>query len=535
MTDRIPFDRHRRGFARALAAGAALLPLGLAGPMSAWAAGPARGPEVLRIVGPWEIVGLDPSRAGYLFSRMEIVETLFEADDDGAPRPGLVRAWTVSEDGRRWTLQLRPGARFHDDTAVTADAVVLALNHALAKPGVLGLAPVERVAAEDGAVVVHLREPFAPLAAVLAHSSTQILAPASYAADGTVSRIIGSGPYRITALQPPQRFEVERVAGWDGTPPAIARVSYLAVGRSETRALMAESGEADLVFGLDPASFQRLGRSRSVSVASVLIPRTIYLKLNAGHPWLSDPQAREAISLALSRNGIARAVLRDPELAAGQLLPPTLAAWHDPALGSLEADVSRARALLGELGWQAGADGMLQRPAEEGGAPFALRLLTFPDRPELPTVAAAIQDQLRQIGIAVAVSVGNSSEVPAGHRDGTLEMALGARNYALVPDPLVTLLQDFGPEGGDWGAMGWSHPEFTDTLNALARVSGAGDDERGAATLRRRLTSILQRELPLIPVAWYRLSVAVSPRLSAVSVDPLERSYRVGQMGWAAP
>ncbi|MFC7555424.1 hypothetical protein ACFQU7_29125 [Pseudoroseomonas wenyumeiae] len=52
--------------------------------------------------------------------------------------------------------------------------------------------------------------------------------------------IIGSGPYKLSRLLAPQRLEAERAEHWDGPAPAIARLSYLAAGRGETRAAMAE-------------------------------------------------------------------------------------------------------------------------------------------------------------------------------------------------------------------------------------------------------------------------------------------------------
>ncbi len=43
----------------------------------------------------------------------------------------------------------------------------------------------------------------------------------------------------------------------------------------------------------------------------------------------------------------------------------------------------------------------------------------------------------------------------------------------------------------------------------------------------------LQSELPVIPIAWYRQHVAVNRRLQGVSLDPLERSYRLTDMHWS--
>jgi len=479
----------------------------------------------LRIVGPWEITSIDPLRAGYLFSRMEVVETLVDADDQGALRPGLATGWSVTEDGLTWRFHLPGGVTFHDGTPLTSAAAVTALERARVEPGALAAAPIASLAAEGADVVVRLSTPYALLPSLLAHSSTQVLAPASFDGD-VVRRIIGTGPYRIASLEPPQRFSVTYFEDWRGARPIISSATFLSVARAESRALLAESGQADLSFGLDPPSLARLRQSPMVSIVAVTIPRTIILKLNAGHPALRDRRVREAISLALDRTGITRALLRDPEMAATQLLPPTLATWHAPDLAPLVTNLDRAQALLSEAGWQ--RDGAGWRDA--GGNPVRLALRTFPDRPELPTMATAVQEQLRQLGIDTRIEVGNSSDVPAGHRDGSLELALAARNYANFPDPVATLLQDYGANGGDWGAMGWSDAQVVDALQTLA----ARPTQADVSALRRRVVATLQSELPVIPVAWYRQTVAVNPRVSGVTLDPLERSYRVSEMSWTA-
>jgi len=202
-----------------------------------------------------------------------------------------------------------------------------------------------------------------------------------------------------------------------------------------------------------------------------------------------------------------------------------LGEWHVPGLQPLVQDLAQARSLLQSAGWAVGPDGMLQRH----GQPFHVTLRTFSDRPELPVVATALQAQFKAIGIGMAVSVANSSEIPAGHQDGTLELALLARNYGLVPDPLGTLLQDFGAQGGDWGAMGWTSALVRDALQTL---SSTADAQRRSAQ-RGSIATVLQAELPVIPVAWYQHTATSSKRLGQVVIDPLERSYRIAQMVWA--
>ncbi|ANG62777.1 ABC transporter substrate-binding protein [Marinobacterium aestuarii] len=479
---------------------------------------------VLDIVAPWEVGSTDPAKAGYVYTRLQIGETLVEVNDQGKPRPGLAESWTISDDQLSWRFTVRQGVRFHDGSPLTAEVAARALQRALAKPGMLAVAPIEAIGVDGDQVVVRLSSPFAPLPALLAHSSTQILAPASYNEAGEASQVIGTGPYRIERLQMPQKLSATVFNDYWGETPAIAKLSYLAAGRGETRALMAQSGDADIVFTLDPASQARLQRDSRLEVHGVAISRTLSLKINAGHPFLADPKARQALSLALDRRGMAAGLLRTPEAAASQLFPPTMGDWHLQALSGAERDLEQARALLAGLGWKADDKGMLSR----NGKPFTLTLTTFADRPELPLLATAIQAQLRELGVALVVNVSNASEIPAGHRDGSLQLALVARNFALVSDPLGTLLQDFGPRGGDWGAMNWHSARLGEILQQLLQET----DSQTALGLRQEAARLLHRELPMIPLAWYQQSAAVSSKVAGFSIDPFERSYRVSDMRW---
>jgi peptide/nickel transport system substrate-binding protein len=364
----------------ALLAAPALLP----GPLRAQAA-----PRPFRVVAPFEITGLDPARSGCVFARMGIAETLVGADDQGQPVAALADAWTLSDDRLSWRFRLRAGARFHDGTPVNAAAAAGSLKRARAqRVGPLAAAPVDGITAErDDTVLIRTSRPFAPLLAFLAQHTAIILAPASFGADGAVRAIIGSGPFRVARLDPPLRVETARFdAWWGGTGTvAVEQAGYLVVGQGETRAALAESGEADLALAIPAASVERVRRNPRVDLRLVTVPRTRLVKLNAGHPFFDDVRERRAFSLAIDRAGMARAILRNPAVSAGQLFPPALAGWHQPALAPLAHDPAEARRLLAECGWRAGADGILR----QGDMLYRPTLRTFPDWPELPVIATA--------------------------------------------------------------------------------------------------------------------------------------------------
>lgn len=477
------------------------------------------------IASPWEVASYDPAVAGFTIQKLQIMENLVDADATGALRPGLATQWAASEDGLTWEFILRQGVRFHDGSAFDADAAVLALTRAWGQPGVLQKAPITQIAAKEGKVVVTLDAPFTALPAFLAHATTIIPAPAAFDAEGKPVALIGTGAFAVSAFTPPQSISLMRNDAYWGEKAKLETATYLAAGRAETRALLAESGDADIVFTLDAAGYSHLSHVETVETSAVPIPRVVALKVNAAHPFFNDPKARQALSLAIPRDGIARAITRFPEAAADQLFPPALNRWHSAKIEPLQTDIEAAKALLADLGWVPGDDGILTRDGER----FAITLRTFPDRPELPLIATALQDQWRDIGIELEVSVASYSEIPAGHQDGSLHVALYARNYGLTPDPIGSVLQDFGPGGGDWGAMGWENQKVVDALKVIASTSDQELRQANIATV----ANLLQQELPVIPVVWYQHTVSVDKNLEGVIVDPLQRSYGLSEMYWA--
>jgi len=414
----------------------------------------------IKVAAPWEVSSTDPATDGYIFQRMGILETLVDTDENGTLAAGLATEWSTSDDGLSWRFSLRE-ASFHDGSELSADVAVVALERAFLQPGPLSKAPIKNIEADGGDLVVNLDSPYSILPAVLAHSSTVIPASNSFDAEGKSQSAVGTGPFKVEEITLPQLIKGSRFENYWGEPAKLSTVTYLATKRAETRALMAESGDADLVFTLDPSGYQGLGQVDAVKTDAIAIPRVMLLKANTTHPKLSAP-IRKALSLAIDREGIAAGIVRFPESGATQLFPPSLSQWHDPTLPALTYDPETAKAMLAELGWKPGDDGILEKDGER----LSLSLRTFPDRPELPLVATALQDQWRSIGIELEVSVSNFSEIPAGHQDGTLELALFARNYGTTADPTGTVQEDFGAGGGDWGSMNWDAPQVADARSA---------------------------------------------------------------------
>ncbi len=477
----------------------------------------------VNVAAPWEISSTDPATDGFIFLRMGVMETLVNTDENGALTPGLATEWAVSDGGLSWTFTLRE-ASFHDGTELTADGVVYALSRAAKQPGPLSKAPIESISKQSESVQFKLSSPYAILPAVLSHSSAVIPSASSFDGKGKSIAAIGTGPFKINTITPPQALSTTRYENYWGETAKLSSAKYTATKRAETRSLMAESGDADIVFTLDPSGFKSLSSVDEVDVQAVAIPRVMLVKVNAAHPMLGL-EARQALSMAIDRQGIAAGVMRFPDSAATQLFPPALAQWNEPSLKPLSYDPEAAKAALASLGWVKGDDGILVKD----GKRFSLTLRTFPDRPELPLVGAALQDQWRDIGVELKVSVSNYSEIPAGHQDGSLELALFARNYGTTADPTGNVMSDFGSGGGDWGAMNWDAAAVADAIDAIA----ATDQAEKRNPLIKKVVTDIHGDLPMIPIVWYQHTVSVSNKLQGLVIDPLERSYGLHSISWS--
>lgn len=476
----------------------------------------------LKVIAPWEVTGVEPTQSGRIFQAMQVAENLVGVDEKGVLTPSLATSWSVSKDGLVWIFKLRDGVRFHDGTLLDASIVAYNLNReTVLKKSILKYLPLKSIKEKGKTIEVTLSSKFNSLPAYFAHYSTLILAKKSFDEKGRVTNIIATGAYSIDKITLPLKVKLIRNEKWWNGKANIKEASYLAVGKGETRALMIKSQEADIAYNMLPISVKSLKRNANLNVQFGAIPRVRMLKVNAGSEFLNTPELREAISLAINRKAIAKVILKNEKLSATQMFPESMSLWHNKDLQPLSYDVKKANELLKKAGWKKQDDGFRYKD----GKKFEITLDTYNDRPELPVIATAVQAQLKKIGIDLKLLIGSYTEIIRKHKDNTLHLGLISRNFALVPNPLGTLIQDYGRGGANWGAMNWNNETMFNYLDELKL--------RDNQALQYKVTELLQKELPSIPLAWTEKTVVSNKRVENVKVDPLEINFFLSEMKWA--
>jgi peptide/nickel transport system substrate-binding protein len=478
---------------------------------------------VLRVAAPWEWTSNEPTDTGYIMARMQIAETLVMVEPDGRLVGGVAESWTVSADKLTWRFKIRSGVVFHDGTPVTAEAAAASLKRSLAGESMQQI-PVDQLTAESDTLVLKTKTPFSHLPAVLVDYASVILAPASWGADGKVAKVIGTGPFRFTAIDGKTVIELERFDRYWGEKPKVARARYTAIPNGDTRTNVAIAGDQDIIFTTVSAATPRIDAAGQMKVESLTIPRIRVLAFNSGLPQFSDVRVRRAINMAIDRRGIASAVLRHPGSAATQLLPAAVPAWHDASLPAYPFDVAGANALLDQAGWARGSDGVRAKD----GVRLAATMLTIANRPELTVMGTAMQAQLKAIGMELAVEPGPSSAVPAAIQAGTMQMTMFARTYVNVPEVIATIIPDFTRERSTWGTLNWPG---RDRVKALTDEYVQSFDEARKAALRKEILKIIHEEVPVAAVSWFEHTVAVHKRVKGLVIDPFEMRYMLHKVG----
>jgi peptide/nickel transport system substrate-binding protein len=474
-------------------------------------------PGVLRVAAPWEYTSNEPSDTGYIMARMQIAETLVMVEPDGKLVGGIAESWSVAEDRLTWRFPIRAGLTFHDGSPVTAEAATASLKLALAGESMQQI-PVDEIKADGNTVVIRTKTPFSHLPAVLVDYASVILAPASYGVDGNVVKVIGSGPFKIAKVDGKTVLELDRFDGYRAEKAKVAKARYTAIPNGDTRTNVAIAGDADIIFTTVPSASPRIDAAGQMKVVSVTVPRIRVLAFNSGIPQFEDARVRRAISMAIDRQGIASAVLRHPGSAATQLVPPVLTEWHNKALPAYARDVAGARALLDQAGWVMGADGVRAR----NGVKLSARMLTISNRPELTVIGQAMQAQLKDVGVEIAVEPVPSANIPAAIKDGTMQMSMFARTYVNVPEVIATIIPDFTRERSTWGTLNWPG---RDKVKALTDEYVQSFDAVRKQAIRNDITRIIHEEAPVTAVAWFEHTVAVSNRVEGLVIDPYETRY----------
>jgi len=425
----------------------------------------------------------------------------------GEASPDLAESWRASDDGRRFTFDLRRDISWQDGAPLTvADAIFtikLIQAGAVADQRLVDVwRPATVTRGGERQLTVDLPAPFAELPAYAGFGllPEHLLRDVDPASLGTVSfnqRPVGSGPFRLESLDRDGAHLV-RYDRYHLGAPYLDRID-LRVGAAADAAV--------------------LGATTAVG-DRVSYPVTQYayaaVMLNNDSALFASDTVRRALSLAIDRRALVARMLGGR--AAPTDVPFAPGSWAHDGQEPQPPDIDLAKSLLASAGWVAGTDGVLRR----GNRDLRFTLVTA-DEPAWTAIARSLSESWSGIGVRVTVApAGGQSLQDEFLTSRKYEAALIGWDPGLDPDPYT------GWHSALRGQPGGNPANFADERSDALLLEGRllGDD----AERRERYIEFQHRFRELIPsivlfseLVRYAVRDAFQLSLPAAGPDPVAR------------
>ena len=350
--------------------------------------------------------GFDPAYgwgAGEHVHEPLIQSTLTVTNTDLTIGYDLATAYSASEDGLTWTVEIRDDVKFTDGEPLTAEDVAFTYNTVKESSSVNDFTMLDYAeAVSDTTVLFHMTRPFSIWPYTMA--IVGIVPEHAYNSADYGSNPIGSGRYILKQWDRGQQVILEANPDYYGEEPKMKQVTILFM-EEDAAFLAAQAGEADLVYTSATYSDQSIDGYSLASYASVdnrgfNLPAaeetTDEEGRTAGNDLTSDVLVRRAINIGIDRQEMIDNVLNGygtPAYSICDGLP-----WYNEA-SEVEYDPEGAAALLDEAGWIMNDDGV----REKDGVKAELNLLYASGDSVRQALAADFANQLGELGISCTI------------------------------------------------------------------------------------------------------------------------------------
>jgi peptide/nickel transport system substrate-binding protein len=474
--------------------------------------------QILR-VGLRKLTTIDPALGAndpeVMFNRLQY-DYLVEILPDGTLAPSLATGWTISSDGRVYTLELRDGVTFEDGTSLTADDVAFTFNRLIevgsSIVGLLGqkktgekadgsaiLEPTWSVRAADASTVVFtLEEPNADFLYGVASRFALILKNGSEAvntiADGAdpFVNFNGTGPFVLTEYLPDERATfVANENYWLEGAPALDGIQLLFFDDDQSQLDGLRSGALDFIIKVPDDLVDSVRGVDGVVVVQQPTNTHPVIRVRTDDGSIGeDVRIRQAFKYATDRellnldvlNGAGTVGNNDP-------IGPTYGALYNPQ-DNQEYNPERARELIAAVAADGTGNGFITVVDGEPRikVPFYVGS-TF----EYPLVAEFVQQQWAEGGIDVELNVVPENVYYAEGENNWLNTQVGMTAWGTRPTPQEYLSVAY-TTGAPFNESRWSNSEIDSLAARAARTS----EVEARAKIYDSISEIFLEEGPII-------------------------------------
>lgn len=277
----------------------------------------------------------------------------------------------VSPDGLTYTISLRPGVTFHDNTPFNAEAMAFSLGRFLENGGPPSSLLADTIAQVEATgeleLTIQLKTPFAAFPAMLTFPGTCAVSPQAYEiGEGKFKpdTFVGTGPYQLVEYGA-DSLKLAAFEQYWGEKPANAGIALQIFSSSANLFNAFRTGSIDIAYAsLDANQIKSLADGATQNQWQMVQGdgNTInYLVLNVKSAPLNQVEVRQALAAIINRALINERVLQSQAEPLYSLIPTSFDVYK-PVLQERygDANVAKAQALLTQAGYSATNPAIIQ-------------------------------------------------------------------------------------------------------------------------------------------------------------------------------
>lgn len=429
-----------------------------------------------------------------------VFDSLVERDDKGII-PWLAESWSVSDDGREYTFNLREDVFWQDGVPFTADDVKFTYDYELEHVPVWGgLEPgiVESVEVTGSNTVKFvLNEPTATFLYKLTgfmiipeHIYKDVSDPMNYL---EAEAITGTGPYYLTDYDK-EHGSYKFVANEDywGPAPAMGSVEFVPVS---DEVIAFEQGDIDFTT-ISPDVQEKFSSDPDVRVElqHPFWGYELFFNMNK-RPVLNDPNVRQAFAYAIDRGELVEKIARGAGEPGNMGILPDEHIWYNSDQPAYSYDPEKAAELLKEAGWEdTDGDGILDKDGEK--LSFVLTVGSSEAR-----IGELIKERLGDVGIDVEVKALESKSRDANLNSGNYELGVsGFGGWGNDADYLRTRYSYSAGSGSSLLSGAAVYGYINEDIDKLGEDQLHETDENKRKEIVFEMQEILAGDVPTIPL-----------------------------------
>src|ERR1700738_4634023 len=409
---------------------------------------------------------LDPSLSRTYVGRIvfsAFCDKLFDIDEKLNIVPQLALCHEPSADGKKMTIKLRPGVKFHDGEPLDAEAAKFSLERHLTiqssfrKPELAALDHVDVV--DPLTIKLVLKTPYSPLIAQLSDRAGMMISPkaAKEAGDKFGMHPVCAGPYKFVERVQQDRMVFEKFADyWNKDNVFIDRVVFLPIVDATVRLANLKSGGLDLIERLLATDIKAVQSDPKLKLSTAIELGYQGVTLNIGNdkakgPLSQSAKVRQALDLSIDREAINQVVFNGEFKPGNQWVNPDHP-YYQKSFPIQPRDIAKAKALLKEAGVT---------------APVSVDFMV-PKGAETEAVAQVMQSMASETGFDMKIRVTEFATSLKQAEAGEYQAFMLAWSGRIDPDGNSYI---FLKSGAPQNYSAWSNPDADKALDDGALVT----------------------------------------------------------------